>query len=190
MAEMTPARKRLALLFIAVGVALIVERTLASGGDAEVVSAPTSASSSSSSSGEGVAAPPRSVPPARAASAVVLHLEALAERRDAAAAGDAAAPAPAPLFAAQSWQPPPPPAAAPAPAVEPEAPPFPYPYLGGLTDEAGRTAFFSRGDRVLAVRSGAIVDGNFRVDHLDETSMTLTFLPLQKTLNVALGSRP
>ncbi len=186
MAETSPARKRLALLFVAVGVALIVERTLASGGDADVVAAPAGAPSS----GEAVAAPTRGTPPARAASAVVLHLEALAERRDANAAADASASSPAPLFAAQSWQPPPPLPAAPAPPVEPEAPPFPYPYLGGLTDDAGRTAFFSHGDRVLAVRSGATVDGSFHVDHLDETSMTLTYLPLHKSLTVALGSRP
>ncbi|MEP6502034.1 MAG: hypothetical protein ABJD97_01785 [Betaproteobacteria bacterium] len=183
MAEMTPARKRLALLFIAVGIALIVERTLASGADTDAVAVPTRAEPA----GDAAPVPTPSMAPTRAASAATLHLELLAARQEAGAAtGGASTP---PIFAAQSWLPPAPPPA-PVQAVDPQAPPFPYPYLGGLTDDAGRTAFFSRGDRVLAIRSGATVDGSFRVDHLDETSMTLTYLPLRKTFDVALGSRP
>ena len=186
MAEMTPARKRLAILFIAVGAGLIVERTLASGGDADADVVVSSAKAAPQE--DAASATPRRVtsPPAASEVQPVLRLEALAQRRRAVVKPDGKAP---PIFAVQSWQPPPPPQA-PVPAVEPGPPPFPYPYLGGLTDDAGRTAFFSRGDRVLAVRSGANIDGQYRVDHLDETSMTLTYLPLQKTLDVALGGRP
>lgn len=187
MAEMTPARKRLAILFIAVGVGLIVEHTLASGSDADADVVGSTAKAAPQ--GDAAAAAPRPVAPARAASeaSTVLHLEALAQRRVAGAHDDNQKAVP--IFTLQSWQPAPPPPA-PEQAVEPVAPPFPYPYLGGLTDDAGRTAFFSRGDRVLAVRGGATIDGQYRVDHLDETSMTLTYLPLQKTLAVALGGRP
>ena len=73
-------------------------------------------------------------------------------------------------------------------AHEPAAPAFPYPYLGGLTDDAGRTAFFNRADRVLSVHAGDTVDGAFHVDHLDETSMTVTYVPLNKTAQVLLGA--
>ena len=185
MAEMTPARKRLAILFVAVGVGLIVEHTLASGSDADA----DIVGSTAQAAPQGDAAAPRPVAPARAASeaSTVLHLEALARRRVGVARADNRKAVP--IFTLQSWQPAPPPPA-PEQAVEPVAPPFPYPYLGGLTDDAGRTAFFSRGDRVLAVRGGATIDGQYRVDHLDETSMTLTYLPLQKTLAVALGDHP
>jgi hypothetical protein len=149
------------------------------------VAAPTRAAASA----DAVLAPTPGSSSARAAAAAaaVLHLDLLAGRHEFAAASDVAATAP--IFTAQSWLPPAPPPS-PVQAVAPEVPPFPYPYLGGLTDDAGRMAFFSRGDRVLAVRSGATVDGSFHVDHLDETSMTLTYLPLQKTLAVELGSRP
>ncbi len=184
MAEMTPARKRLAILFIAVGVGLIVEHTLASGSDADADVVGSTAKVAPQAD-----AASASAAPARAASeaSTALHLEALARRRVAVARADNQKAVP--IFTLQSWQPAPPPSA-PEQAVEPVAPPFPYPYLGGLTDDAGRTAFFSRGDRVLAVRGGATIDGQYRVDHLDETSMTLTYLPLQKTLAVALGSHP
>jgi hypothetical protein len=187
MAEMTPARKRLAILFVAVGIGLIVERTLASDGDvdAKVVASTTKAATPD----DMASAAPLRVAPVHAASDApsVLHLEALVQRHLAALQSDGSKAMP--IFSAQSWQPPPP-SPTPVQAVEPEAPPFPYPYLGGLTDDAGRTAFFGRGDRVLAVRSGATIDGQYRVDHLDETSMTLTYLPLHKPLAVTLGGRP
>lgn len=187
MAEMTPARKRLAMLFVAVGVGLIVERTLASGGDGDTDVVASAASPAMQ--GTAASAVLRATAPARMASEAssVLHLDALAQRRmNVAVVGSQKA---MPIFTVQSWQPTPPPAAS-VEATEPVAPAFPYPYLGGLTDDAGRTAFFSRGDRVLIVRNGATIDGQYRVDHLDETSMTLTYLPLQKTLAVALGGRP
>jgi hypothetical protein len=173
MAEMSPARKRIAIAFVAIGVALIVQRTLASSGDAEPdVVAPAKA------------AAPRADAPAPAASAPTpLHLERLATRQTA----SAAAPASDALFAVQSWQPAAPPAPPSAEPVEPAVPAFPYASIGGLTDERGRIAFFAQGERVLALREGETVDGNYRVDHLDETQMTLTYLPFQKTVAVRLG---
>jgi hypothetical protein len=182
---MTPARKRLAMLFVAVGVGLIVERTLASGGDDDGVSAAVTRAAAGKAEGfEARASSARLAVPAAA-----LRLDALTARRSAEPAPVPASDA-APLFAVQSWRPPPPPAPPPAADPEPEVPAFPYPYLGGLTDDAGRTAFFARGERVLAVRSGATIDGSFRIDQLDETAMTLTYLPLHKTVSVALGGRP
>src|SRR5437899_652768 len=116
MAETTPTRKRLALLFIAVGIALIVERTLASGGEAETDVVGSTKGAPAQADGAAAA-------PARAASAAAaaLHLEALAVRRDAGEVADARAQAS--LFVSQSWQPPAPPPAA-EQAAEPEPPPF------------------------------------------------------------------
>ncbi|MEY8876493.1 MAG: hypothetical protein AB9M60_08295 [Leptothrix sp. (in: b-proteobacteria)] len=96
-----------------------------------------------------------------------------------------------PLFAPLAWRAPvqiallPP--AAPAPVPAPVAPPFPYPYIGGLTDEGQRTAFFSRGERVLALRAGETVDGTYRVDQVSPKQMNLTYLPLQQALTVTFG---
>lgn len=180
MAEMSPARRRAALAFVTIGIALIVQRTIASTGGEEVVSMPERSTRAA------VAIDPQAAAPAseqRASEAAeTLRLDRLAERSTpkVGARRDAA-----PLFAVQSWQPPPPPPV--VEAVEPTPPPFPYVYLGGLSDDSGRTAFFTRGDRVLPVRAGETVDGAFRVDHLDQTSMSLTYLPMNKPLQVALG---
>ena len=184
MAAMSPARKRAALAFVAIGTALIVQHTIASGGDGEVdVVAPAARSSREVGSvGRAVATPA----PARQASAASLRLELLGRRVPASAEPAASDP---PLFAVQSWQPPPPPPPPPPAPIQPVAPPFPYAYMGGLSDEHGRTAFFNRGDRVLAVRAGETVD-SFHVDHLDETSMTVTYVPLNKTAQVSLGDQP
>jgi hypothetical protein len=181
MADMSPARKRLAIAFIAIGIALIVGRTLASAGDAEAV-APVERVGGMEAAGAVHEPPPRA---ARVdAVAPSLHLDRLSGRAAATASNASSS---TPLFTAQSWQPAPVPAPPPVP-VEPEAPPFPYTYMGGLSDERGRTAFFNRGDRVLAVRAGETIDGAYRVDHLDETLMTLNYVALNKTVQVALGA--
>ena len=182
MAEMSPGRKRAAIAFAAVGIALIVQRTIASTGSEDVVSAPDRSARATSS--EPLGAAPTPSHQASAASPQTLRVDRLSDRvpRPEAAASDTP-----PLFAVQSWQPPPPPSPPPEPPAEPQLPPFPYAYIGGLSDDNGRTAFFIRGDRVLPVRAGETVDGSFRVDHLDETSMSLTYLPLNKTLQVPLG---
>ena len=183
MATMSSARKRAAIAFVAVGTGLIVQHTIASGGDADVV-APIVRESHAGRAQPALPAGPPETRQAAAAS-VSLRLDRLAHRTALPPSPGVAASGP-PLFAVQSWQPPPapPPPAAPA---EPEAPPFPYSYMGGLSDDRGRTAFFNRGDRVLGVRAGETVDGNFRVDQLDETSMTVTYVPLNKTAQVPLG---
>lgn len=184
MAAMSPARKRAAIAFVAIGTGLIVQHTIASGGDADVVG-PVEREPHGSRAQPAVTAVPPAAPQAAIAS-LSLHVERLARRAALPVPSDAAASEP-PLFAVQSWQPPPAPPPAPAAPAEPEAPPFPYAYMGGLSDDRGRTAFFNRGDHVLGVRAGETIDGSFRVDQLDETSMTVTYVPLNKTAQVRLG---
>lgn len=182
MVEMTPARRRVALAFVAIGIGLIVQHTVASSGDgvADVVAPVAQGAHDAGSEPASAASAHRAI-----AGSTMLRLDRLGRRaRPAEAARAASDP---PLFAVQSWQQPPPPAPPPREPVEPQAPPFPYTYMGGLTDDNGRTAFFNRGDRVLNVRVGDTVDGRFRVDHLDESSMTVTYVPLNKTAQVALG---
>lgn len=78
--------------------------------------------------------------------------------------------------------------AATPPAPAPQAPRFPYVYLGAMVDGGARTGFFSRGDEVLALRNGDVVDGKFRVDALEANALTLTYLPLDQPQVVAYGS--
>ena len=43
--------------------------------------------------------------------------------------------------------------------------------------------------RVLPVKAGDTVDAVYRVDQMTETLMTLTYLPLNQSLTLALRSR-
>ena len=190
MAEMSPTRKRIAMLIVVVGSALIGERvvTLTSDGDEAAEPAPVKRPRSQGR-------PASSEVDAGASSADTVQAErldarqrALADGADAAAARSSAARA---LFEPVAW----PSAAArvqasapPPPPPKPLAPPFPYAYLGGLLEDGVRTTFFTRGDRVLPVKAGDTVDAVYRVDQMTEKHMTLTYLPLNQSLTLALGS--
>lgn len=173
MAEMSPTRKRIAMLIVVVGSALIGERvvTLMSG-DSEVVEPATGKRATpraKAGSGESGAADGRS--------AATVQLERLEARqrslvdRDASRAGNSTA---GDLFEPVAWQ-----------SV---APAFPYAYLGGLLEDGVRTTFFTQGDRVLPVKAGDTVDAVYRVDQMTEKQMTLTYLPLNQSLTLALGN--
>ena len=94
-------------------------------------------------------------------------------------------------FTSKSWYvppppPPPPPPVKVAPPPAPTAPPLPFTYLGRYVD-AGRPVFFLlRGDIILTVKQGDIVDGSYRIDGIDGSRLGLTYLPLdiKQTLDV------
>lgn len=102
----------------------------------------------------------------------------------------AVGPEPANAFSSRSWYvppppPPPPPKVAPPP---PSAPPLPFSYLGRLVEGDVRTFFLARGDRVLTVKEGDILDGIYRVDGVEGSTMSLTFLPLNIKQSLDVGS--
>ena len=111
-----------------------------------------------------------------------LQLERLFTRGDPAPHGALvdlfAVPAPARPNTTAPVEPPPP----------PRAPRFPYSYVGSLLDDGARTGFFSQGERVLALRSGDVVDGSYRVDEVGATALTVTYLPLNERLVLAYGA--
>ena len=90
-----------------------------------------------------------------------------------------AAPAASAARAAVVVLPPPPP---------PVAPPFPYAYVGGLVEDGVRTLFFAKGERVLPVRAGDVVDTTYRIDEVEEKQMKLTYMPMNQSAVVALRS--
>ncbi len=181
MAELSPTRKRIALMIVIIGAGLIVERVIAFGGEGGAAAA-----GDAGQVDEVVlqAAVPQSTEPDEAP-APLLRLDRLEARR----ALMAEAPPVDPLFAPLSWQPPKPRPvpAPPPPPPKPVAPPFPYPYIGGLWEEGVRTGFFTRGERVLAVRAGDTVDAAYRIEQINDMQMTLTYLPLEQSLTVVFG---
>ena len=171
---MSPARKRVAMLIVAIGGALLVQRVVALSADDAPEPRPTKPARDRAS---GEAPRPAASAPVR------VQLDRFAQRMPTPASGGSAHRG---LFDTVNWQPPAPKVSAPPPPPKPAAPPFPYAYMGGLTDEGVRTAFFMKGERVLPVRAGDVVDAAFRVDEMNDKQMTLTYLPLNETLTVAL----
>lgn len=99
------------------------------------------------------------------------------------------------LFAAHSWYvapPPPPPAPPPAPVAPPPpmAPPLPFAFLGKLQEPERLRVFLVRGERAYTVSEGDVLDGAYRVERVTDTQISLTYLPLNQTQTLALGSRP
>ncbi len=179
-----PKRQRIAMLIVAVGGALLVARVFALAGDDAEIAGPVQAKPARSSP-RGSAEP--SGVAASAAGSIRLDRLAQHQARQQAAptAAQPAASQPV-LFDTVSWQPPPPKAEAP-PVPKPVTPPFPYAYMGGLSEDGVHTSFFTKGERVLPVKAGDTIDAVYRVDQMTDKQMTLTYLPLNETLVVALG---
>jgi len=191
---MTRNRKRIAMLIVVVGSGLIGERVYSlAAGDVEdavkvVVPKRTQRSAEAGNDAESVSTTP-----------VDLRLDRLDDRQkaftEAAAGGPSSGPqrglfdaVPGQAVVAKAVLPPPPPPAPPPP--KPVPPPFGYAYMGGLTEDGVRTAFFTQGEKVIAVKAGDTVDAAFRIDTMTEKQMTLTYLPLNETIVLALGTRP
>lgn len=174
-APMSPTRKRVAMLIVAVGSVLLVQRVVALSGDDTPVPAKPERERAAAEAPRATASTPARV-----------QLDRLALRA-AAPASAASAAEHRGLFDIVAWQPPAPKVTAPPPPPpKPAAPPFPYPYMGGLSDDGVRTSFFMKGERVLPVKAGDVVDAAYRVDDMNDKQMTLTYLPLNETMTVAL----
>lgn len=94
-------------------------------------------------------------------------------------------------FVASSWLPPPPPVvqAAPEPPPPPTAPPVPYTYLGKLDGSTLKPQIFlSRGDQLLIVSQGDVVEGQYRVESISDGDVVLTYLPLNQRQVVSMQS--
>jgi len=93
----------------------------------------------------------------------------------------------------QAWDsvlPPPPPVVkasveAPPPPV---APPFPHQWLGRFNDETPPVprAVVSGPQSTWVVRAGDVIEGQWRVDRIQDRTMTLTYLPLQQVQTIAM----
>ena len=101
-------------------------------------------------------------------------------------------------FGPRSWLPPaPPPPPAPvvvaAPPAAPVAPPLPYSFVGMLESGGAQPqAFLARGDALLVVSAGDLLDNNtYRVDTLGPQGIVMTYLPMntKHTLTVS-GATP
>ena len=87
--------------------------------------------------------------------------------------------------------PPPPPqpvvAAAPAaPVVTPVAPPIPYKFVGRVRKGAEVEFLVAKGDLIIPVRAGDVLDGTYRVVAVKSEGIDLVYLPLNTPERIAV----
>ncbi len=98
------------------------------------------------------------------------------------------------LFNKQSWYTPPPP----APQVKrktrmvarstPTAPPLPYTLMGSYEQEDKTLYFLVKGDRVFDAKEGDVLEGTYRVDGVSNGQLKFTYLPLDISQEIRLGT--
>lgn len=107
----------------------------------------------------------------------------------------AASSEPADVFQSKSWYVPPPPPPAP-PVVPmaivvpppPSAPPLPFNFLGLYQDSGKPVVFLVRGDRLLTVQPGEVIEGTYRVEEIVGSNLGLTYLPLNIKQILSIGN--
>lgn len=97
-----------------------------------------------------------------------LDLERLQRRTFSAQAGD--------IFSGKTWIPPP--SAAAMKPQPPSPPPLLFKYLGKLTDGDKTQVFLALADRNYVVKPGEIINDQYRVDAVNDHTITFTYLPL------------
>lgn len=96
------------------------------------------------------------------------------------------------LFAGRSWTPPPlpvkalPPAAPALPAAQ-VAPPLPFTYVGKKLEADVWEVFLQRGEQSFLVRTGATIEGTYRVDSITPQRLNMTYLPLGQSQSLSIG---
>jgi len=187
MAAMSKSAKRIAMLAIAAATVALVDQLIAPGPDSGDVVGSAVKKRSSLGSAAMAATPERAA--VRASVVAGVDFDRLDKRREALADDVTQKKEESDLFGPVSWQPPATLAglAPPPPPPRPVAPPFPYTYFGGLTEDGVRTAFFMKGDRVIPVKAGDVIDAVYRVDKMNGKQMELTYVPLNESLVVPFG---
>ena len=79
-------------------------------------------------------------------------------------------------------------AAAPPPPPPPQAPPLPFTYMGRLAEERDTTVFLTLGDRNLVVKLGDTIDNTYKVEEVGDTSIVLTYLPMNQRQTLPIGT--
>ena len=76
----------------------------------------------------------------------------------------------------------------PVPAA-PVAPPVPWRYLGTLVDESGTSVYVIRGEEPVLAAPGATLAGEYRVESVTASAVTLLYLPLGTRHALAIAGR-
>ena len=111
----------------------------------------------------------------------LLRLDRLESRKFSAQAGD--------IFRAQSWAPPPPPRS----EIEaeknkpPPPPPLQFKYLGKIIEGEETQVFLTLAERNYVVKPGENINGQYRMDEVNDQAITITYLPLNVKQMLAIA---
>ena len=100
----------------------------------------------------------------------LLRLDRLESRKFNAQAGD--------IFRAQSWAPPPPPRSEAEKNQPPPPPPLQFKYLGKIIEDEVTQVFLALAERNYVVKPGENINGQYRLDEVNDRGITVTYLPL------------
>jgi hypothetical protein len=59
----------------------------------------------------------------------------------------------------------------------PVVPPLPYRFIGRVYQDGAAQTFVARGPKVIAVKKGDLLDGEYRIDGVSGTELAFTYLP-------------
>lgn len=91
-------------------------------------------------------------------------------------------------FAARTWEPPRPVAPVITTPPPPQAPPLPFRFLGRVSDpERGDAFMLTAGDRVLSVKAGDVLDGQYLVEAYRDGQLHFLYQPLNIRQTLFVG---
>lgn len=91
-------------------------------------------------------------------------------------------------FAVRTWEPPRPGAQIAAPPPPPQAPPLPFRFIGRVSDpERGNAFMLTAGDRVLSVKAGDVLDGQYLVEEYRDGQLHFLYQPMNIRQTLFVG---
>ncbi len=103
-------------------------------------------------------------------------------------AGEAQKPETPNPFAVRTWEPPRPVAPVIMTPPPPQAPPLPFRFLGRVSDpEHGNAFLLTAGDRVLSVKAGDVLDGQYLVEEYRDGQLHFLYQPMNIRQTLFVG---
>lgn len=82
----------------------------------------------------------------------------------------------------------PPPAPPPPPPPPPSAPPLPFRYIGKQFADGVWEVYVAKSDRTLVLRSGDVLDQQYKVEAISPPTLVLTYLPMNQKQLLQIGA--
>jgi len=89
------------------------------------------------------------------------------------------------LFSQQTWTPAP--VASTLVHTVPVAPPLPFTFAGRYTEGSKITVYLMDGTKMLRVQQGETINEKYRIDKIEQASLSITYLPLGTTQILPTG---